>query len=69
MNNPFRAVGVESHVGELARFGVVGLASNLFGYLVYLLITYWGIEPNDDLVVRNGRRHRLLWKSAVDICP
>lgn len=51
MNNPFRVVGVQSPVGQLARFGVVGLASNSFGYLAYLLITYWGIEPKRTMTL------------------
>lgn len=45
MNNPFGAVEAQSPVGQLARYGLVGLASNLSGYLVYVLITsYWGTE-------------------------
>lgn len=51
MNNPFRAFGAQSPVGQLARFGVVGLASNSFGYLVYLLITHWGIEPKRTMTL------------------
>ncbi|MGA9666224.1 MAG: GtrA family protein [Gallionella sp.] len=31
--------------GQLVRYGLVGIASNLSGYLVYLLITYWGGGP------------------------
>ena len=31
--------------GELIRFGVVGVAHNLLGYLVYLLITWLGTDP------------------------
>lgn len=29
---------------QLVRYGVVGLTSNALGYLVYLLITYLGVE-------------------------
>lgn len=32
-------------LGELIRFGVVGVAHNLLGYLVYLLITWLGMDP------------------------
>jgi putative flippase GtrA len=32
-------------MGELIRFGVVGVAHNLLGYLVYLLITWLGTDP------------------------
>lgn len=30
---------------QLIRYGVVGMASNLTAYFVYLLITYYGVEP------------------------
>lgn len=36
---------VQGPSGQLIRYGVVGAASNLTGYLVYLLITYWGVDP------------------------
>lgn len=32
-------------VRQLIRYGVVGLVSNLTIYIVYLLITYIGVEP------------------------
>lgn len=32
-------------LGELLRFGMVGVAHNLLGYLVYLLITWLGVDP------------------------
>lgn len=32
-------------LGELVRFGVVGVAHNLLGYLVYLLVTWLGTDP------------------------
>lgn len=34
-----------SSVRQLFRYGAVGIASNLAGYLLFLLITYMGIEP------------------------
>lgn len=30
---------------QLFRYGLVGIASNLTGYIVYLLITYLGVPP------------------------
>lgn len=30
---------------QLIRYGLVGIATNLLGYLIYLLITYLGVEP------------------------
>ncbi len=32
-------------MGELLRFGIVGVAHNLLGYLAYLLITWLGTDP------------------------
>jgi len=32
-------------IKQLIRFGIVGVISNMAGYLVYLLITYLGIGP------------------------
>ena len=31
--------------GQLIRYGLVGIATNLLGYLIYLLITHFGVEP------------------------
>ncbi len=36
---------VHRTLGELVRFGIVGVAHNLLGYLVYLLVTWLGTEP------------------------
>jgi putative flippase GtrA len=30
---------------QLIRYGVVGVVSNVFTYIVYLLMTYLGVEP------------------------
>lgn len=35
----------QKSAGQLIRYGLVGIATNLIGYFVYLLITYWGGEP------------------------
>lgn len=35
--------GSRSTTGQLIRYGMVGMASNLSAYLVYLLITHWGV--------------------------
>lgn len=32
-------------MGELIRFGIVGVVHNLLGYLVYLLVTWLGADP------------------------
>ena len=30
---------------QFFRYGLVGIVSNSSGYLLFLLITYWGVEP------------------------
>lgn len=30
---------------QLVRYGLVGIASNLAGYIVYLIVTYFGVGP------------------------
>jgi putative flippase GtrA len=30
---------------QLIRYGLVGIATNLLGYIIYLVITYLGVEP------------------------
>lgn len=51
MNDSFDAVEARSPAGQLIRYGLVGIASNLLGYLVYLLITYWGVEPKKTMTL------------------
>jgi putative flippase GtrA len=36
---------------QLIRYGVVGAASNLTMYFVYLLITYFGVEPKTAMTL------------------
>lgn len=36
---------------QLFRYGLVGIANNLSGYLIYLLITYWGVEPKKAMTL------------------
>ena len=45
MNNSFVAVEKQSSVRQLIRYGLVGIATNSLGYLIYLVITYFGVEP------------------------
>jgi putative flippase GtrA len=51
MGDRFRTVETQSSAGQLVRYGLVGIASNLSGYLVYLLITYWGVEPQKTMTL------------------
>lgn len=30
---------------QIIRYGIVGIANNLAGYLVFLILTWWGLEP------------------------
>lgn len=30
---------------QMIRYGLVGMATNVFGYFLYLIITYLGVEP------------------------
>ncbi len=42
---------IRKSVSELFRYGIVGIAHNVSGYLVYLLITYWGVEPKKAMTM------------------
>lgn len=39
---------------QLLRFAVVGVASNVIGYLVYLLVTHLGVAPKLAMTVLYG---------------
>lgn len=45
MCDSFVAAGVRRSVTQFFRYGLVGIASNLSGYLLFLLITDWGTGP------------------------
>ena len=45
MSNYFVAGEVRRSATQFFRYGLVGIASNLSGYLLFVLITYWGVEP------------------------
>ena len=51
MGDRFCTVETQSSAGQLVRYGLVGIVSNLSGYLVYLLITYWGVEPKKTMTL------------------
>lgn len=47
-----RTIGVPwAAVHQLLRYGIVGLAINLAGYLVYLLLTWLWLEPKTAITV------------------
>lgn len=39
------------HLKEIARYGIVGLLNNLAGYLIYLLLTYFFLEPEIAIAI------------------
>lgn len=45
MNDSPASVKARGSTTQLVRYGLVGIVSNLSGYLIYLFITYWGGEP------------------------
>lgn len=40
-----------SYMRQLIRYGMVGVASNLTMYFVYLIITYLGVEPKTAMTL------------------
>lgn len=34
---------------QIFRYGVIGVTSNAIGYLLFLLITYWGVEAKQAM--------------------
>lgn len=51
MNSSFGGTENKRSVGQLIRYGLVGVASNLSGYLVYLLVTKWGFDPKKTMTL------------------
>jgi putative flippase GtrA len=46
--------GSRSTSNQFLRYAVVGAVSNLSGYLVYLLLTYAGLEPKATMTLLYG---------------
>ena len=40
-----------SSLAQIFRYGLVGIVSNLIVYLVYLLITYYGVSPRTTMSI------------------
>lgn len=51
MSDSFAGTEIRSSAAQLIRYGLVGIASNLSGYLLFLLITYWGVEPKKAMTL------------------
>lgn len=43
--NEFRWAAIRTSAGQLLRYGLLGLATNIAGFLVYLLVTHLGAPP------------------------
>ncbi|MFA7239950.1 MAG: GtrA family protein [Sulfuricellaceae bacterium] len=46
-----RDVQIGKHMLQLVRYGLVGVASNLAIYSIYLLVTYLGVEPKKAMTL------------------
>lgn len=51
MNEPLITIWTYKASVQLARYGLVGVSSNLAGYLAYLLVTHWGVEPKKAMTL------------------
>lgn len=51
MCDSFVAAGVRRSATQVFRYGLVGIASNLSGYLLFLLITYWSMGPKISMTL------------------
>jgi putative flippase GtrA len=51
MPEPFVNAQVAESLHQLIRYGLVGAASNAAIYFLYLLITYFGVEPKTAMTV------------------
>lgn len=51
MHNPAYKARLKQHALQLFRYGIVGLATNFAGYLLYLIITYFGVPPKGAISI------------------
>ena len=54
MNKPMFSVKKQRFIAQLYCYGFVGIASNLAGYMVYLLVTYLGATPKITMSLLYG---------------
>ena len=54
MNNMFITEKIRSLFRQLIRYASVGIANNLVGYTVYLLVTYFGVPPKLTMTALYG---------------
>jgi putative flippase GtrA len=51
MNKIARHMRNSQSLAQLLRYGIIGLVSNLTGYIVYLLITHFGVAPTIAMTI------------------
>ncbi|MFH2139924.1 MAG: GtrA family protein [Pseudomonadota bacterium] len=51
MSDSSAEIEARSPAMQFIRYGLVGIASNISGYLIYLLITYWGADPKKTMTL------------------
>lgn len=51
MSDSIVTTEVHRSAKQLFRYGLVGIISNSSGYLLFLLITYWGVEPKTAMTL------------------
>jgi putative flippase GtrA len=51
MNDSHIVTEARRSLKQIFRYGLVGVASNLVGYFLFLLITYWGAEPKKAMTL------------------
>ncbi len=54
MSNLTGPENTRSSLAQLARYAFVGIVSNLAGYIVYLLLTYFGATPKITMTILYG---------------
>ena len=70
MSNVPVAEKTQGSLAQLTRYALVGIVSNLAGYLVYLLVTYLGVTPKITMTLLYASRCRnwIYWEPEPDIC-
>ena len=54
MSNSLSPAQPRSPYAQLFRYGLVGIGNNLLGYVIFLLVTYLGMEPTDVIERRRS---------------
>lgn len=51
MSNLSQASEIQKTIRLFVRYGVVGIASNLVAYFIYIFITYLGVDPKKTMTL------------------